>query len=111
MLSQLFENAGPLVTQLSKEEPFDSPEHMIARARELLSQMTPEEQIAGAVGGAGEESRAGGQLRRRRGRHGEVAGGVREVARQDAFGRRSLAGRHPASVLDAPARTARARGV
>ena len=46
MLSQLFENAGPLVTQLSKEEPFDSPAHMMARARELLSQMTPAEQIA-----------------------------------------------------------------
>jgi OHCU decarboxylase len=42
----LFENAGPLLERLRVEEPFASDAAMLARAREILKQLSEAEQIA-----------------------------------------------------------------
>lgn len=42
----LFEDAGPLLARLKAEEPFVSGHAMIARAREILSELSEAEQIA-----------------------------------------------------------------
>ena len=42
----LFENAGPLLDRLRAEEPFASGAAMLARAREILGQLSEPEQIA-----------------------------------------------------------------
>lgn len=42
----LFEGAGPLVTRLRAESPFVSGTAMLARARDILSQLSEAEQIA-----------------------------------------------------------------
>lgn len=44
--SRLFENAGPLLERLQAEEPFPSGAALLARAREILDQLSPAEQIA-----------------------------------------------------------------
>src|SRR6185503_19383727 len=64
-----------------------------------------------APGRAREARRAGRPARRRVGRHGEVARGVRRVARADAAGRAVLARRHAPAVLAAASAQARARGL
>jgi len=42
----LFENAGPLLHRLQREEPFASASAMLERAREILSGLSESEQIA-----------------------------------------------------------------
>jgi len=42
----VFENAGPLLDRLRAEEPFPSGAAMLARAREILKQLSEVEQIA-----------------------------------------------------------------
>ena len=42
----LFENAGPLLDRLRAEEPFPNGAAMLARAREILKQLSEVEQIA-----------------------------------------------------------------
>jgi len=42
----LFENAGPLLDRLRAEEPFASGAALLARAREILNQLSEAEQIA-----------------------------------------------------------------
>jgi OHCU decarboxylase len=42
----LFEHAGPLLERLRAEEPFASGAAMLARAREIVSDLTEQEQIA-----------------------------------------------------------------
>ncbi len=42
----LFENAGPLLDRLRAEEPFASGAALLARAREMLNQLSEAEQIA-----------------------------------------------------------------
>lgn len=42
----LFENAGPLLARLRSEEPFASGAAMVARAREILDELSEAEQIA-----------------------------------------------------------------
>lgn len=42
----LFENAGPLLERLRSEEPFASGAAMLARAREILNELSEAEQIA-----------------------------------------------------------------
>lgn len=44
--SWLFENAGPLLERLRREEPFSSAAATLERARELLSELSEAEQIA-----------------------------------------------------------------
>lgn len=44
--SRLFENAGPLLERLQLEEPFASGEALLARAREILANLSEAEQIA-----------------------------------------------------------------
>ena len=42
----LFENAGPLLERLRSEQPFSNGAAMLARAREILSELSPTEQVA-----------------------------------------------------------------
>jgi len=42
----LFENAGPLLERLRAEEPFPNARVMLARAREILGELSEAEQIA-----------------------------------------------------------------
>jgi OHCU decarboxylase len=42
----LFENAGPLLERLRAEEPFPSGEAMVARARQIITELSEAEQIA-----------------------------------------------------------------
>lgn len=44
--SRLFENAGPLLQRLQLEEPFSSSAAMVARAREILGELSEADQIA-----------------------------------------------------------------
>jgi OHCU decarboxylase len=44
--SRLFENAGPLLERLCAEEPFSSDIALLARAREILAELSEAEQIA-----------------------------------------------------------------
>jgi len=45
-LARAFERAGPLVARLQTEGPFQSDEHLLARAQRVLSEMSEAEQIA-----------------------------------------------------------------
>jgi OHCU decarboxylase len=42
----LFENAGPLLERLRREEPFSSATAMLERARELMSELSEADQVA-----------------------------------------------------------------
>ena len=42
----MFENAGPLLQRLQLEEPFSSSAAMVARAREILGELSEADQIA-----------------------------------------------------------------
>ena len=44
--SRLFENAGPLLERLRAEEPFSSGFALVARAREILGELSEAEQVA-----------------------------------------------------------------
>lgn len=44
--SRLFENAGPLLKRLRAEEPFSSGAALLARAREIVNELSEAEQIA-----------------------------------------------------------------
>lgn len=44
--SRLFENAGPLLERLRAEEPFSDSASLLARARDILNELSEAEQIA-----------------------------------------------------------------